>query len=55
MTAGGLICVEPGTALQAANDEDGDLIVYADGDPLEREHAEVLDPAVYELCAAGSR
>jgi quercetin dioxygenase-like cupin family protein len=44
--AGGLIHIEPGTALQAANHTDGDLIVYAYGYPPESEHAELLDPAV---------
>ena len=43
---GGLIHVEPGTAVQAANHTDGDLIVYAYGYPPESEHAELLDPAV---------
>ena len=46
VSAGGLIHIEPGTALQAANHADGDLIVYAYGYPPEKEHAEVLDPAV---------
>ena len=44
--AGGLIHVEPGTALQAANHGDDDLVVYAYGFPPEREHAEILDTAV---------
>ena len=44
--AGGLIHIEPGTALQAANHADHDLVVYAYGYPPETEHAEILDPAV---------
>ncbi len=44
--AGGLIHVEPGTALQAANHGDDDLVVYAYGFPPESEHAEILDTAV---------
>src|SRR5436190_20488711 len=43
---GGLIHVEPGTPLQAANLGDADLLVYAYGTPPESEHAEILDPAV---------
>jgi quercetin dioxygenase-like cupin family protein len=46
VAAGGLIHVEPGTALQAANHGDSDLVVYAYGYPPEDEHAEILDPAV---------
>jgi mannose-6-phosphate isomerase-like protein (cupin superfamily) len=44
--AGGLIHVEPGTALQAANHGEVDLLLYAYGYPPESEHAEILDPAV---------
>ena len=44
--AGGLIHVEPGTALQAANHGDDDLVVYAYGFPPESEHAEILEAAV---------
>jgi quercetin dioxygenase-like cupin family protein len=44
--AGGLIHVEPGTALQAANHGEAELLVYAYGYPPESEHAEILDPAV---------
>ncbi len=44
--AGGLVHVEPGTPLQTANHGDVDLVVYAYGTPPEREHAEILDPAV---------
>jgi quercetin dioxygenase-like cupin family protein len=43
--AGGLIHVEPGTALQSANHGDGDLLVYAYGTPPETERAELLDSA----------
>jgi quercetin dioxygenase-like cupin family protein len=42
---GGLIHVEPGTALQTVNHGDEDLIVYVYGTPPERENAELLDPA----------
>jgi quercetin dioxygenase-like cupin family protein len=44
--AGGLIHVPPGTALQAVNHGDVDLLVYAYGTPPESEHAEILDSAV---------
>lgn len=45
--AGGLVHVQPGTALQAANhSDDDDLVVYAYGYPPEDENAELLDPAV---------
>jgi quercetin dioxygenase-like cupin family protein len=43
---GGLIHVEPGTPLQAANHGDAELVVYAYGTPPEDEHAEILEPAV---------
>ncbi len=43
---GGVIRVEPGTALQTVNHGDQDLIVYAYGTPPESEHAELLDSAV---------
>ncbi len=43
---GGLIHVEPGTALQTANHGDEDLLVYAYGFPPENENAELLDSAV---------
>jgi quercetin dioxygenase-like cupin family protein len=43
---GGLIRVEPGTALQSVNHGDRDLLVYAYGTPPESEHAELLDSAV---------
>src|SRR5262245_57065544 len=41
--AGGLIHVEPGTPLQAANHGDEDLVLYAYGTPPEHEHATILD------------
>jgi quercetin dioxygenase-like cupin family protein len=43
---GGLIHVDPGTPLQAANHGEKDLILYAYGAPPADEHAEILDPAV---------
>jgi quercetin dioxygenase-like cupin family protein len=43
---GGLIHVEPGTALQTVNHGDADLVVYVYGTPPESEHAELLDSAV---------
>jgi quercetin dioxygenase-like cupin family protein len=43
---GGLVRVEPGTALQTANHGDEDLVLYAYGTPPETEHAEILDPFV---------
>ena len=43
---GGLIHIDAGTALQAANHGDHDLLVYAYGYPPENEHAEILDPAI---------
>lgn len=44
--AGGVVHVEPGTALQSVNNGDGDLLVYAYGYPPESERAEILDSAV---------
>jgi quercetin dioxygenase-like cupin family protein len=44
--AGGLVRVDPGTALQSANHGDQDLLVYAYGYPPENERAELLDPAL---------
>jgi len=44
--AGGLVHVEAGTPLQAANHDDVDVVVYAYGTPPERQHAEILEPAV---------
>ena len=41
--AGGLIHVEPGTALQTVNHGDEELVVYAYGTPPESERAEILD------------
>ena len=43
---GGLIHVDPGTALQTVNHGEGELVVYAYGYPPERENAELLDSAV---------
>ena len=43
---GGLVHVDPGTPLQAANHGDVDLVVYAYGTPPESVNAEILDPAV---------
>ena len=43
---GGLVHVEPRTALQTANHGEVDLLVYAYGTPPESEHAEILEPAV---------
>jgi quercetin dioxygenase-like cupin family protein len=43
---GGVVRVEPGTALQSANHGEQDLLVYAYGTPPEDEHAELLEPAV---------
>jgi quercetin dioxygenase-like cupin family protein len=44
--AGGLIHVEPGTALQTANDGADDLVLYAYGTPPESERAEILESVV---------
>jgi quercetin dioxygenase-like cupin family protein len=44
--AGGVIHVESGTAIQAANHTEEDVVVYAYGYPPESEHAELLDTAV---------
>lgn len=43
---GGLVHVEPGTALQNVNHGDEDVLVYAYGTPPEDEHAELLDSAL---------
>ena len=40
---GGLIHVEPGTALLTVNQGDEDFVLYAYGTPPESEHAEILD------------
>jgi quercetin dioxygenase-like cupin family protein len=44
--AGGLIHVEPGTALQTVNHGDEDLLVYAYGVPPEEQRGELLESAV---------
>ena len=44
--AGGVIRVDPGTALQSANHGDEELLVYAYGYPPESERAELLDSAL---------
>jgi quercetin dioxygenase-like cupin family protein len=44
--AGGLIHVEPGTAIQTANHGADDLVLYAYGTPPESERAEILDSVV---------
>jgi quercetin dioxygenase-like cupin family protein len=44
--ARGLIHVEAGTPLQAANHGHEDLLVYAHGTPPESERAEILEPVV---------
>ena len=46
VTAGGVIHVDPVTALQSANHGDADLLVYAYGTPPETERAELLDSAL---------
>jgi mannose-6-phosphate isomerase-like protein (cupin superfamily) len=43
---GGVIRVEPRTALQTVNHGDVDLLVFAYGAPPESENAEILDSAV---------
>jgi quercetin dioxygenase-like cupin family protein len=43
---GGVVHVEPGTALQTVNHGEEDLLVYAYGTPPEDEHAQLLDSAV---------
>jgi quercetin dioxygenase-like cupin family protein len=43
---GGLVHVEPGTAVQSVNHGSGDLIVYAYGTPPESEQAVILDSAI---------
>ena len=43
--AGGLIHIEPGTALQSMNHGDTDLLVYAIGAPPETERSELLESA----------
>jgi quercetin dioxygenase-like cupin family protein len=46
VAVGGLIHIDPGTALQTVNHGDVDLLVYAYGTPPEDEHAELLESAV---------
>ena len=46
MGPGGLIHVEPGTALQTVNHGNEDLVLYVYGTPPEDEHAELLDSAI---------
>jgi len=43
---GGVVKVEPGTALQTVNHGGGDLVVWASGYPPEDERAELLESAV---------
>jgi quercetin dioxygenase-like cupin family protein len=43
---GGVIHVQPGTALQSVNHGDEDLVVFVHGAPPESEQAELLDSAV---------
>jgi quercetin dioxygenase-like cupin family protein len=43
---GGVVHVDPGTALQTANHGQEDLMVYAYGIPPDNEHAEILDSAL---------
>lgn len=43
---GGLVTIDPGTALQTANHGDTDLVLYAHGHPPESETAELLDSVV---------
>ena len=40
---GGVVHVQPGTALQSANHGSVDLLVYAYGFPPEDQHADILD------------
>jgi quercetin dioxygenase-like cupin family protein len=44
--AGGVIHVQPGTALQSVNHGADHLVVFVHGAPPESEHAELLDSAV---------
>ncbi|HSC49040.1 MAG TPA: cupin domain-containing protein [Gaiellaceae bacterium] len=46
VSVGGVIHVEHGTALQAVNHGDEELLVYVYGMPPEAEHAELLDSAL---------
>jgi quercetin dioxygenase-like cupin family protein len=44
--AGGVVKVEPGTALQTVNHAGDELVVWVSGYPPEEEHAELLESAV---------
>ena len=44
--AGGVVRVDPGTALQTVNHGGEELVVWASGYPPEDEHAELLESAV---------
>jgi quercetin dioxygenase-like cupin family protein len=44
--AGGVVRIDPGTALQTVNHAGEELIVWASGYPPERENAELLESAV---------
>jgi quercetin dioxygenase-like cupin family protein len=46
VVCGGLVHVDPGTALQIVNEGSEDLVLYIYGAPPERGHAEFLDSAV---------
>jgi len=46
VSAGGVVRIDPGTALQTVNHEAEDLIVWASGYPPESENAELLESAV---------
>lgn len=46
VTAGGLVNVPAGTAMQLVNDGSSDAWVYAYGCPPDNPHGEMLDPAV---------
>jgi quercetin dioxygenase-like cupin family protein len=43
---GGLVHIEPGTALQTVNHGENELLLYVYGTPPEDEHAELLESAV---------
>jgi len=46
VAVGGIVHIEPGPALHAANHGDDELVVCAHGYSPEREHPEILEPAV---------
>jgi quercetin dioxygenase-like cupin family protein len=46
LPAGGLVKVDPGTALQTVNHAEDELTVWVSGYPPEDEHAELLESAV---------